>query len=178
MGASLWLGDFLFKAVFVGGLGGGGGVGVAEAGGAEALGGRAVAELVGAVQAQIAQGVDADDLRNLLHGVVAGDEVISRVDVGAVVAGVDKGRGGDAHVDLLGAGVPQELDDSGAGGAADDGIVDEHHALAPHHLGDGVQFDLHLVLPGALAGGDEGAGDVAVFDEPHGVGDAGLVGVA
>ena len=66
----------------------------------------------------------------------------------------------------------------GGGGAAHDGVVDEHHALALHGGSDGVELDAHAVLPLLLGGLDEGAADVLVFDEADAVGNAALAGVA
>jgi len=77
-----------------------------------------------------------------------------------------------------GPGGAQEIDDAGAGGAPDDGIVDHDDPLAPHHLGDGVQFEPHQRLPGFLPRGNKGAPDVLVFDEADAVRDAGGPGIA
>ena len=78
---------------------------------------------------------------------------------------------------FLGTCVPQQPNNLSAGGAADDGVVDEHHPLALHRLRDGVELDAHLVDALILTGGDEGAADVLVLDEAHAVGDTGFLGV-
>jgi rhodanese-related sulfurtransferase len=49
------------------------------------------------------------------------------IDVRTVVAGGHKGRRADPHVDLLRPGFPQQVDGPAAGGAPDDGVVDQHH---------------------------------------------------
>ncbi|CAN4015306.1 Fimbrial protein, partial [Dysosmobacter welbionis] len=116
------------------------------------------------LQAQIPQGIHTDDLCDLLHRVVVGDELAGVIDVRTVVAGGHKGRRADPHVDLLRPGFPQQVDGPAAGGAPDDGVVDQHHPLALHHGADGVQLDIDLVFPHGLSGGDEGAADVLVLD--------------
>src|SRR5699024_5198765 len=88
------------------------------------------------------------------------------------------GGRGDPQVDLAGPGVPDQLDEPGAGGAPDDGVVHHDDPLALDRLPQGVELQPHAALPLVLAGLDEGPADVAVFDEPHAVGDAGATGVA
>ena len=66
----------------------------------------------------------------------------------------------------------------GAGGAADDGVVDQYHTLAADGGGDGVELDVDGFLPLALLRLDKGAGDILVFDEAYAVRDAGLLGIA
>ena len=106
---------------------------------------------------------------------VVGDELAGVIDVRTVVAGGHKGRRADPHVDLLRPGFPQQVDGPAAGGAPDDGVVDQHHPLALHHGADGVQLDIDLVFPHGLSGGDEGAADVLVLDEPtNGLDPAGM----
>ena len=106
--------DLALKAVLAAVLGNGGGIAAAETGGAEAVL-RVVRQLHHVLQAQIAQGVHADDLGDLLHGVVVGDKFAGVVDVGAVVAGGHEGRRADPHVDLLGPGPAQQVDGPAAG---------------------------------------------------------------
>ena len=103
---------------------------------------------------------------------VRGDEVIGRVDVRAVIAGMEKRRCGDAQVDLLRARLADEVGDALARRAAYDGVVDEHDPFAVDGFGDGIELDAHLVDAVFLPGRDEGAADVLVLDEPDAVGDA------
>ena len=75
-------------------------------------------------------------------------------------------------------GIPQQLDDAGRGGAAHDGVIHQHHALALDGAGHHVQLDAHAVLTLLLAALNEGAADVFVFDKADAVGDAALLRVA
>lgn len=147
-----------------------------EAAGAEAL--AALGQLCYAVGAEISEGVDADDLRDLRDRVAACDEVLAGVDVRPEIAGVEKRRRGHTHMNLRRAGLADELYDVGAGGAADDGVVDQYHTLAADGGGDGVELDVDGFLPLALLRLDKGAGDILVFDKAYAVRDAGLLGIA
>ena len=88
------------------------------------------------------------------------------------------GRRGDAHVDLGGAGGADHLDDLAAGGAADDGVVDQDDALALDDAAVGGVFELHAEVADAVGGFDEGAADIVVADDAELEGDAALGGVA
>ena len=153
-----------------------GGILPAEAGGAEA--GVPAGEQPRAFQAEVAQGVHADDLRDLLRGVAVCDQVLRAVDIRAVPAGRDEGRRADPHMDLRRARVPQQADRLPAGGAPHDGIVDEDQALPLHHGADGVQLQSHAGLPLPLGGSDERPADVLVLRKADLIGDAGGSGVA
>ena len=78
---------------------------------------------------------------------------------------------------LGGAGFPQQLHDLPGGGAPDDGVVHQHHTLAAHGVGDGVQLNAHGVLPQLLGGLNERAADVFVLQKADAVGDAALLGI-
>ena len=124
------------------------------------------------------QAVDADDARHLLDA--------SRVAPGACRARACRRRrsrsassaGGDAHVHLGGAGVAHHLDDLGRGGAADDPIVDQDHALARERHAVGVVLQPHAQMADMVGGLDEGAADIVVADDAELEGDAGLLGIA
>ncbi len=75
-------------------------------------------------------------------------------------------------------GIPQQLDDAGRGGAAHDGVIHQHHALALDGAGDCVQLDAHAVLTLLLAALNEGAANVLILNEADAVGDAALLRVA
>ena len=106
------------------------------------------------------------------------DEVLAGVDVRPKIAGIEKGRRGHAHMNLRCAGLADELYNVGAGSAADDGIVDQHHALATDGGGDGVELDVDRFFPLALLRLDKGAGDILVFNEAYTVRNTGLLGIA
>ena len=136
-------------------------------------------EAVGGVHGEVGEGISADLPGDLLHAVqAAGDQVLPGVHVRAEEAGITEGRGRDAHMDFLRSGFPQEADDALAGGAADDGVVNENHPLVPDGLRDDVQLDADGGFPHVLAGGNEAAADVFVLQEAHAVGNAAFLGVA
>ena len=76
------------------------------------------------------------------------------------------------------AGVAHHLHDLARGGAAHDGIVDQHDALARDHGAVGVVLEAHAKLADLLGRLDEGAADIVVADDADLVGDAGLLGIA
>jgi hypothetical protein len=55
-------------------------------------------------------------------------------------------------VDLGGAGGADHLDDLARGGAADERVVDDDHALALEHLRDGVQLELDAEVADRVLG--------------------------
>ena len=87
---------------------------------------------------------------------------------------------------FLGARVAHHANDLLAGGAAHDGIVDQHHALARQHMAHRIQLQLHAEVAHPLLRLDEGAANVVVADqselqrnaalmrEAHGRGHAGV----
>ncbi len=99
----------------------------------------------GVFEAEIAQGVRSDQLCDLRHRVVIRDQSVCAVDVRAVEAGGDKGRGADPHVDLLCTSPAQQLHRAAAGRTADDRIVNEDHALAFDHAADRVELEVDAV---------------------------------
>ena len=73
---------------------------------------------------------------------------------------------------------PDHLDDLAAGGAAHDGVVDDHDALAVQDLAVRVELHLDPEVADALLRLDEGTAHVVVADEAHVVGQARLLRVA
>ena len=136
------------------------------------------AQLLNVFNAQVAKGIRADQLVDLLHAAPGGDQVFFVGDIGAEIAGVDKGRGADAVMHFLGACFAQQADGASAGGAAHDGVIDQDNALVLDGGGDGVQLDAHAALALGLGGLDKGTSDILVLDKAHAVGDAALLGVA
>ena len=74
------------------------------------------------------------------------------------------GRSGDANVNLFCSGFHQKLDDLLRGGAADNGIVDEHETLALNVFDERGQFHLNAQFAQLLVGGNERPVDVAALD--------------
>ena len=124
---------------------------------------------------QIAQCIGPDDLIDLLHGAARGHQQLLVRDIGAEVAGVLERRCRHHKVHLGGTGVPQQLDDAGRCGAAHDGVIHQHHALALDRAGNNVQLDAHAVLALLLAALNEGAADVLILNKADAIGDAALL---
>ena len=81
-------------------------------------------------------------------------------------------------MDFLCPSLPEQSHDLAAGGAPDDGVIDQDNPLSRYLIPDGAEFDFHLVYPLALAGGNKGAPDILVFDKAQAKGNAGLLRVA
>ena len=130
------------------------------------------------LNAQIAQRVRPDQLVDLLDGVAGGNQVLLVGNVGAEVARVGERRRTDPVVYLGSTGLAQQADGAGARRAADDGVIDQHNALALDRGRDGVQLDAHAALALGLAALNEGAAYIFVLDKAHAVGDAALLRIA
>ena len=81
-------------------------------------------------------------------------------------------------VDLRGAGFAHHAHDLAAGGAADDGIVDQDDALAFEQRAHGIELELHAEIADGLLRLDERAADVVIADQAHAERQAGFEGVA
>ena len=92
----------------------------------------------------------------------------------AIKAGRNRRRTGDAHVDFLRAGAANHADNLAAGGAADDGIVDQDDALALKQAAHRIQLQLHAEIAHALAGLDKSASHIVIADQAEAEWDAAL----
>src|ERR1700733_6016662 len=72
---------------------------------------------------EVGERIGTEKFANLLDGIVRGDQLLAARRVNTVVAGRNRGRAADTHVDFGCAGLADHADDFPAGGAADDGIV-------------------------------------------------------
>ena len=79
---------------------------------------------------------------------------------------------------LSGAGAAHHADDFAAGGAANDGVVNEDDALAFEQIVHGVELEADAEVADALLGLNEGAAHVVIADEAEAEGKAGLFRVA
>ena len=73
---------------------------------------------------------------------LAGDEPFPVRDIGSKVAGVQERRRTDFHMHLLRPGIPQHVHDQGAGGAPDNGIVDEDKPFIPDDISQYAQLQM------------------------------------
>src|SRR4051794_2057586 len=128
--------------------------------------------------AQVAERVHTQVGADLVHRPVRGDQLLARGHVDAVEAGPAYRRRRQAEVHLAGAGFAQHGHQRARGGAAHQRVVHHHHALPLQHLAHGAELEAHLEVPPRLRGGDEGAADVVVADQPQLEGDPRRLGVA
>ena len=83
---------------------------------------------------QIVQTVCTDEVTDLLHGTVICDQLVSRRNICAEIAGPQKRRLADSHMDFLRSCFPQHLHDTVGGGAADNGIIDHNDTFSIDRL--------------------------------------------
>ena len=124
------------------------------------------------VEGDVGEGVDVEVLADLVDGHVVRQQLGAGARVDAVEARPLDGRRRQPEVHLGGPGLAEHADELLLGGAAHHRVVDDHQALAGDVLLQRVELHAHAEGPHLLAGGDEGAPDVAVLDEALAVGDA------
>src|SRR5439155_18197819 len=115
----------------------------------------------------VAQRIRAEEFANFFRSVRRGNQFFARGCVHAVVAGGNRRRATDAHVDFFRADFADHADDFAAGSATDDGVVDENNALALDQAPDGIELELHPKITDGLRRFDEGASDVVVANQAH-----------
>ena len=94
-----------------------------------------------------------------------GNEFGSRGHIDAVHIGKTHRGRGRGKVNFFSAGFTRHHDDFAAGGAAHDGIIHQQNIAPLEFLGDGIEFLAHRFTPRRLAGHDESAADIAVFNK-------------
>src|SRR5258708_24351999 len=118
-------------------------------------------------EGNVAERIRAKEFADFFRSVGRGDQFFPRGRVDAVVTGRYRGRATNAHVDFFCTDFANHSDDFAAGGAADDGIIDEYHALAFDQAADRIELELHTEITDGLRRLDEGAADVVVADQTH-----------
>ena len=99
------------------------------------------------VYRQIAKGIGAYDLCGLLYGMMAGYEILLRIDIRAVVAGMKEGRSGYAEVYLPGTCFTKKRYYPSARRAPDYGIIHKDYAFAFYRFTKGGKLYHYLVGP-------------------------------
>src|SRR6266566_7295514 len=127
---------------------------------------------------EIAERIRTDEFADFFGRFRGGNQLLARGRVHAVVAGRDCGRATDAHVDFLGPGLANHAHDFAAGGAANDGIVHQHHALAFHEAANGIELELDAEIADRLRRLDERSADVMIANQAHAEGNLGFERVA
>ncbi len=84
----------------------------------------------------------------------------------------------DTQVYLAGAGVADQLHHAPGRRAADNRVVDHHHALALEHVAYGIELELYPCLAEALVRLDERSTDIAVLHQAFGERDARFTRIA
>ena len=138
------------------------GIVAVEAAGAQ-IQAAAVTGLFDAFNTDIAQTVCTNKFGSFFNAHLIGDQFGFIINIRTEMTGVGKRGGGDAHMDLGGAGVAQHFYGAGRGGAADDGIVYYHQTLAADISFEGIELQTHSVVALSLGREDEAAANVAVF---------------
>src|SRR5215469_12869475 len=123
---------------------------------------------------EVAERVRGKEFADFFGRLRGGNQFFARGRVHAVVAGRDGGRATDAHVDFFGSGLANHADDFAAGGAADDGIVDQHHAPAFDEAADGIELELDAEIADGLRRLDKRAADVVIANQTHAEGNCGF----
>ena len=72
---------------------------------------------------QVSKRISADHRSDFLYSVVTGDQIILRIDICPIVAWKHEGWSRDPDMHLLGARVPQQIDDPADGRSTNNGIV-------------------------------------------------------
>ena len=103
------------------------------------------------------------------------NQILSRIDVRAVIAGIQERRRGNAEMHLFCPRFTNQPHNSCRGCTADDRVVDQNHTLAANGLRNRVQLDLHQILAGRLTGRNEGSSDILVLQKADSVRNAGLL---
>src|SRR5258708_6706479 len=118
-------------------------------------------------EGNVAERIRAKEFADFFRSVGRGDQFFPRGRVHAIVTGRNCRWATDAHVDFFCADFANHADDFAAGGAADDGIIDEYHALAFDQAADGIELELHAEITDGLRRLDKGAANVVVADQAH-----------
>src|SRR5436309_2310624 len=129
-------------------------------------------------QREVAKRIRAEEFADFFGRLRGGNQFLARGRVHAVVARRDCWRATDAHVDFLGPDLANHAHDFAAGGAADDGIVHEHDALAFNEAPHGIELELHAEIADRLRRLDERAADVMIANQAHAEGCFGFERVA
>ena len=127
--------------------------------------------------AEVTQRVGVDQRLNLFNAFVVGDKLAAGGYVDPQVAGVFDGGSAHPHVHFPGAGLAEQPNDVGSGGAANDAVVDDHQPLSLDYLGQGIKFLAHAQVAHLLLRLDECATDVAVLNQPFAIRYTGLTGI-
>ena len=129
-------------------------------------------------QGKVVQGICADHGADLFCRILRCDQLLSFRGIDTEEAGILDWRRADTELDLLGAGVPQKVNDDAARRAADDGVIDQYDAFPFDIHADRVQLHADSAFTLFLPRLDEGTAHVLILEQPFYEGDAGSSGIA
>ena len=95
--------------------------------------------------------VGANVFTNFFDGLVGCDQFVALCCVDPIVARIQDRWAGDKHVHFGSAAFAQKRHKAAAGGAADDGVIDNGDFLAADFFADWAEFEVDHALP-ELAG--------------------------
>ena len=129
-------------------------------------------------QGKVVQGICADHGADLFGRILRCDQLLSFRGIDAEEARILDWRRADTELDLLGACVPQKVNDDAARRAADDGVIDQYDAFPFDIHADRVQLHADSAFTLFLPRLDEGTAHVLILEQPFYEGDAGSSGIA
>src|SRR5204862_3536908 len=100
--------------------------------------GAVVASLLQTLQREKRQRLSADEVTNLFHGLICGDQLFFGRRVHPIKTRRNRRRTGDAHMNFFGSCVANHAHDLATGGAANDGVINQHDALAFEQAADRI----------------------------------------
>src|SRR5437899_1060989 len=122
-------------------------------------------------QRNVAQRISAKEFADFLGRVGRGDQLFERGRVHAVVAGRNRRRATDAHVNFFRADFTDHADDFAAGSAAHNGVVDKYYTLTFDQAANGIELELHAEIADGLRRLDESSADEGLANQAHAEGD-------
>ena len=152
-----------------------GGIITVKAGGAITLALVAAGNLLNIVNAEVAEAVNADNLGYFLNAVMTGDQIVTGINVRAVIAGIEERRCGNTHMDFLCACISEQFNYSGAGRTSDYRVVYHNNSFAFDNAGYRIELDAHLIGTALLTGGNECSSDVFILNETYFIGNTRLL---
>src|ERR1700758_4194456 len=103
---------------------------------------------------------------------IRGEQFLARGRIDTVIAGRNRRRATDAHMNLRGACFAHHAHDLAAGGTANDGVVNQDDALTFEQRAHGIELQFDTEIADGLLGLDERAADIVISNQAHAKGQA------
>ncbi len=130
------------------------------------------------VEGDEGQAVRADEGAHLGEIILRGQQLVAARRIDAIEAAMGRRRAGNAHMHLTRAGLAHHLHDFSRGGAAHDGIIDQHNTFAVDDVAVGVMLELDAEMADLVRRLNKGAADIMVADDAEIEGDAAFLRIA